>query len=184
MFFIARFKSASGDATVTDVSPVSAPWGWSFDKPLDEPMPDVTIRVTRLNGLLDFWRAGTYLCVSQRLVHLLKDMNDNNYDNYNLQIYDESGNADGESFRVFRFRNRFACMDMEKSEFHLNEDGGVHEIRRLTLRENEIPPGRHFFELAERTTVYIASAEFASEWQKRGLRGRDFIPIQELNYWI
>lgn len=184
MYYLARFKAEANFVHPDDVMPISPPWAWYFDEPLGEPMPEVIIRVARIENLMDSWGVGSYECASMRMLDALSSVGETHFELYPVTIIDRADGRDSNGFRVIRFRDRVKCMDMGKSEYELAEEGCVNRVRRLAIHENDIPGDRHFFQLSERSSVQLASEAFASRWSDSRLTGLKFLRLDDVNFWF
>jgi len=180
VFYVLRY---TGGPEVLEVGPFP-PSSWYFDEDLSEPLPTVTVVLSTIDGVVDLTRAGAYDYASRRMVDTVRKVGEVHFEEHPLVLCDLIGRNPPAPFAIFRFRRWTTCLDLNKSEYRRDEDGNIHQIRRVVLDHDRIPADRHFFQLQERFTTYVASEAFVDAWNAAGLTGVEFICTDRINYWF
>jgi hypothetical protein len=90
---------------------------------------------------------------------------------------------DATSMRIVNLLDSVACLDRGASDF--DEDGdGIWDIRHLRLREEEIPPDRRLFRLAEQSSVVIARKDLVEHFVAKNLQGVRFVTLENFSLAI
>ncbi len=127
--------------------------------------------MNRLRGIPDVSRVGSYWIVSRSVLTALETCGESRFEVFPVVFRSVAGKADTTSFHILNPLDNITCMDMRASEYSLDEDGQVSEVRRLVIDEGAIGSRRHLFRIEECSYVVLVSRELGEQLRRREARG-------------
>jgi hypothetical protein len=150
-----------------------------FGKPIPQPLRPIVVRVNTISNPRNIWWAGGYLIVDLKWLAALQLVGESNFELFPVSFADGHGKRDDTSFRFMNLLNNVDCMDMNLSNYDVDEDGFVAHVWRLVIDESRIPSDRHLFRIKEIESTILASDALMEQVIETIDRGAKFVRVED-----
>lgn len=120
--------------------------------------------------MLTVVNVGPMRLVSPKFVQLIQKMKISNVQFFDVKI--EASDFELSDYKLMNIIGKYDCMDEDKSEVELDDDGDIFNLRNLVLDEKRIPGDLQLFLLGrESSAVILIHEKLKQAMEKAGLTG-------------
>ncbi len=116
----------------------------------------------------------TGLVFSSKLRELMRTMRIDNIQYFDLEIRNHEDGSRHTDYRIANIVGHVDCVDKDRSDLKLWDNGDIKRIRRLVLDESRIPPELRIFRLSNRRILTVVHDSIRRATMSAGITGSVF----------